>query len=78
MMRLPLLLALLLTAACYQDPQAEMDKAQQLTDLGDALTELNQRTSDLQFTLDSLRMIIAKQDTAIVRLSAQAGIPYQR
>lgn len=64
--------------ACYEDPQVRMDQAQQVTDMADVLNELNARTSELQFTLDSLRLIVAKQDTAIHRLANLAGVPYPR
>jgi hypothetical protein len=75
-----LLLALTVAgaSACYEDPQVRMDQAQQVTDMADVINELNARTAELQFTLDSLRLIIAKQDTAIYRLANLAGVPYQR
>lgn len=64
--------------ACYEDPQVRLDQAQQVTDMADVINELNARTSELQFTLDSLRLIVAKQDTVIYRLANLAGVPYPR
>ncbi len=62
--------------ACYEDPQAKMDQMQQMTDLADVVNELNARTSELGFTLDSLRTVVARQDTTIYRLANLAGVPY--
>lgn len=78
----PLLLAFGLAAAgaaaCYKDPNKELDQAQQTIDLQATLDELANRTSELQFTLDSLRNVVAKQDTTISRLANLAGVPYSR
>lgn len=71
-------LALAATAGCYRDPQEQMDQMQQMTDMVDVVNELNARTSEMTFTLDSLRLIVARQDTAIYRLANLAGVPYQR
>lgn len=76
--RLAAAVALLVLAGCYEDPQAQMDQAQQLTDMIDAVNELNSRTSELGFTLDSLRQVVVKQDSTIWRLANLAGVPYQR
>jgi outer membrane murein-binding lipoprotein Lpp len=65
-------------AGCYEDPQVKMDQAQQMTDMVDVVNELNARTSELAFTLDSLRNIVVKQDSTIWRLANLAGVPYQR
>lgn len=82
--RLPRPRAVLLVAGaaaalgCYQDPQAKLDELQQLTDAVDAVNELNSRTSEILFTLDSLRAVIARQDTTIARLANLAGVEYRR
>lgn len=72
---LPLIL-LLAAVACYEDPQAKMDQMQQTNDLIDVVNELNARTSEMGFTLDSLRQVVARQDTTIYRLANLAGVPY--
>ena len=64
--------------ACYNDPNQQLNEMQQTIDLGNTLDELNARTSDLQVTLDSLRGIVAKQDSAIVTLANLAGVRYVR
>lgn len=69
-------LALPAAAACYQDPQEQLDQMQQLTDMVDALNEIGMRTTELQYTVDSLVGVIARQDTTLARLANLAGVPY--
>jgi hypothetical protein len=68
--------ALVGAVACYEDPQQKLDQMQQLIDIGDALNQLGMQTSELQGTVDSLRMVIARQDTVIYRMANVTGIPY--
>ena len=75
---LAILLAAATGASCFSDPQKEMDQMQQMTDLADALNELTQRSAELQFTIDSLRAIVAKHDTAVYRMANVTGVPYVR
>lgn len=78
-LRAPLaIVAISAATACYQDPQEQMDRLQLITDMDDAVNALNSRTSELIFTLDSLRNVVARQDTAIARLANLAGVPYRR
>ena len=63
---------------CYRDPQAQLDEAQAQLDLTATLEELGSRSADLQFQLDSLRGVVARQDTTIARLANLAGVPYPR
>lgn len=62
---------------CFVDPQKQLDQMQQMTDVADALNELNQRTADLQFTLDSMRIVLARQDTVLRRVANATGIQYR-
>ena len=66
----------LVSVACYEDPQERMDEMQLVVDMEDAVNALNAQTSELIFTMDSLRRVVAKQDTAIARLANLAGVPY--
>ena len=83
MSRRPLVLVAALVAAlialggCFTDPQKQLDQMQQLNDLADALTELNQRTADLQFALDSMSAVIARQDTVLRRVANATGVQYR-
>ena len=74
-----LLKALFLTgvlslAACVSSPQAEATRAQQMIELGDAVTQLRQQTADLQGAVDSLKLVLAKQDTTNARLANVTGV----
>lgn len=78
---LPIVLVLAGSAvagACYQDPNEQLDQLQQTLDLEATLDELANRTSELQFAVDSLRMVVARQDTTLARLANLAGVPYTR
>lgn len=70
--------AVAVAAACYEDPQEKLDQMQQITDMADAVNDLNSRTSELVFTLDSLRQVVARQDSTIARLANLAGVEYRR
>jgi hypothetical protein len=63
-------------AACYQDPNAQLDRMQETLDATAALEDLGSRTTELQFALDSLRGVVARQDTVLSRLANLAGVPY--
>ncbi len=78
--RRPALVAALALAAagCYQDPNKRLDQMQETVDLQATLDDLANRTTDLQFQLDSLRTVVARQDTTIARLANLAGVPYAR
>lgn len=69
--------ATLTLGGCFVDPQKQLDQMQQITDLADVLNELNQRTADMQFTLDSMRTVMARQDSALRRVSNATGIAYR-
>lgn len=65
-------------AACYQDPNKQLDKMQESLDLTATIEDLGSRTTELQFALDSLRGVVARQDTVLSRLANLAGVPYSR
>lgn len=67
-----------IVAACYQDPNDQLDQMQETMDLTATLEELASRTTELQFAIDSLRSVVARQDTTIGRLANLAGVPYPR
>lgn len=62
--------------ACYQDPNEQLDQAQQTIDLQATLEELANKTSELQFAFDSLRNEMARQDSTIRKLANLAGVAY--
>lgn len=61
--------------ACTPNPVAQADAAQVITELTDAIGELQQNTAILQEQVDSLKLVVARQDTMIARLSAVTGVP---
>jgi hypothetical protein len=75
MRRLLLVLpAALLLTGC-RDPRAEANIAQAMIDMGTQFSALQQDLGLLQSQVDSLRTIVARQDTMIVRLAAAANVP---
>lgn len=72
------MLALVLVGGCYQDPEERIAEQQLMQDMTDAVNQIGMQVSELQATVDSLRSIIAKQDTAIYRMANVTGVPYQR
>jgi hypothetical protein len=64
--------AALLSAACG-NPKAEAAVAQALNDAANEIGGLKNDIAQLQTEIDSLRMIVAKQDTTITRIVA--GLP---
>jgi hypothetical protein len=74
----PLLGALVLvTIASCRDPRAEANIAQAMTEVGTTITLIQQDYAFLQNEVDSLRQVVARQDTIITRLASLAGLPIQ-
>lgn len=73
MKRLTILLAL--AALGCRDPRAEANIAQAMMDVGTQITVMQQDYSMLQAQVDSLRGVVARQDTIIGRLASLAGLP---
>lgn len=77
-LRLVLAALALGASGCYQDPEQAIAQEQLLTDLGDALNQVALQTAELTAQVDSLKAVIAKQDTAIYRMANVTGVPYVR
>ena len=73
----PLLLAGMAAAllGCPSNPVAQADAAQLITEMSDAIAQLQQESAALQTQVDSLRLVAARQDTLIARLAAVTGVP---
>lgn len=69
-----LLAAALLLGGC-RDPRAEANIAQAMIDVGTQLSQMQQDASLMQWQLDSLRGVVARQDTIIGRLASLTGLP---
>jgi hypothetical protein len=74
MQRRLLLAAVLMLPAC-RDPRAEANIAEAMTEVGTSISQLQQDYALLQQQVDSLRGVVAHQDTIIGRLASMAGLP---
>jgi hypothetical protein len=77
-MRLPVLLLTPLFVAACANPRAEANVATALNDAANEIGGLKNDLGQLQLELDSLRTIVAKQDTTITHLAAVANVPITR
>jgi hypothetical protein len=75
-MRKALLIASVWMVSGCRDPRAEANIAQAMTEVGTTINSMQQDYALLQHELDSLRQVVARQDTIIGRLAGMAGLPY--
>ena len=66
--------ALALSTGC-RSPQQDAYLVEQLRQMADELNASRQQTADIQTELDSLRVVVARQDTLLTRLAGMAGLP---
>jgi len=69
--------AMMLLASCA-NPRTEANVAQALNDAASEISGLKNDISDLQSQMDSLRTIVAKQDSTISRIAEVNHIPIVR
>jgi len=62
-------------ASCNPVAQGDVPTGQALIELGDALNGMREENALLQAQVDSLRDVVARQDTLLRRLAGAAGIP---
>lgn len=72
--RLALAIVVLAAAGC-RNPQADALVAEQMRDIGDEVNNTRQETADLREAVDSLRIIVARQDTLLRQIASLAGVP---
>ena len=70
----PFTLLLLATAGCINSPDTEAKRAEQMIQLSEALNEVRSTAADLNQTLDSIKVVLAKQDSTIAKLANAAGV----
>ena len=68
------LLVGLLLSSC-RDPRAEANIAEAMVQVGTEMSALRQDYAVLQSQVDSLRGVVARQDTVLARLAAAANVP---
>ena len=66
--------ALLVFAAC-RNPQADALIAEQMREIGDELNASRQEAATMHEQIDSLRIVVARQDTLLRRLAGMANVP---
>ena len=76
MRRLLLVISATALTSC-RDPRAEANIAQAMVDVGTQMTAMQQDYAMLQGQVDSLRAVVAHQDTILSRLASMAGLPTQ-
>ena len=69
------LAAALVSLAGCRSPQSDTYLLEQLKQMADELNASRQQAADLQTQMDSLRAVVAKQDTLLTRLAGMAGVP---
>ena len=72
--------ALMLAVICTACPTSKADIAmsEQIIQLGDGLNDLRQDNAALQQQVDSLRAVVAKQDSVIRQIANLSGFPLAR
>ena len=75
-MRKTIVAVLSVAVAACRDPRAEANIAQAMTEVGTQINAMQQDYAILQSELDSLRLVVARQDTILGRLAGMAGLPY--
>lgn len=75
MRRVPISLLLVAVLAGCRDPRADANLAQAMVDAETAITLVQQEQAILQDQVDSLRLVVAYQDTIIRRLATHTGLP---
>ena len=71
-------LALALAFTACPASRADVAMSEQIIQLGDGLNDLRQENAVLQQQVDSLRLVVVRQDTVIRQLANLAGVPLSR
>jgi predicted molibdopterin-dependent oxidoreductase YjgC len=68
------ILAILFITSC-RDPRAEANIAQAMIQVGTEMSAMRQDYAVLQNEVDSLRVVVARQDTLLTKLATLANVP---
>jgi len=68
------ILATLLLSSC-RDPRAEANIAEAMVRVGTEMSAMRQDYAVLHNQVDSLRMVVARQDTLLTKLATLANVP---
>jgi uncharacterized protein (DUF1501 family) len=64
----------IILASC-RNPQADAKLAEQMREMGDELSASSQERAVMHDQIDSLRTVVARQDTLLRQLAGMAGVP---
>jgi hypothetical protein len=67
--------ALLGACGASVDPTRDLSTGEAIVGLSDAIAGLREESAVLQDQLDSLRLVVARQDSALARIAAATGVP---
>jgi hypothetical protein len=65
--------AIVASSGC-NTPAQQARQAESMNQLGDAINDVRVQMANMETTLDSMRVVIAKQDTTIAKLANLAGV----
>lgn len=78
MLRTAFVLMLAMICTACPTSRADIAMSEQIIQLGDGLNDLRQDNAALQQQVDSLRAIVAKQDSVIRQIANLSGFPLSR
>lgn len=67
--------ALVALAAGCANPRSQANMAQALQDAASEMNTLRNEIAQLQTDMDSIRTVVAKQDSLLTRMAAVTGVP---
>jgi hypothetical protein len=70
--------SLLLHSACAPPSQQDLQSAQAMAELGESFNDIRLIQQELQDQVDSLRTVVARQDSVIRTLANLAGVQVPR
>ena len=71
----PFLLVVPFALAGCANPRVQANMAEAINEIGTEVSGIKQDLAAVQFQVDSLKQVAAKQDTIIARLANLAGVP---
>ncbi|MEO6443960.1 MAG: hypothetical protein ABIZ91_10105 [Gemmatimonadaceae bacterium] len=74
----PPIAVLALLSGCAPPSQQDMQTAQALAELGESFNDIRLVQQQLQDQVDSLRFVVARQDSAVQTLANLAGVQMAR
>ena len=71
-------LALVVVSTGCPATRADIAISEQIIQLGDGMNTLRQENAEIQQQVDSLRLVVARQDSVIRQLANLAGVPLSK